>query len=49
MALVCIVSIDQSLVSDSEVYWSKDGGGTVEERTQLQVCFPVCVIGQQCV
>ena len=35
VSLTCRVRVDPSLVEEAEVYWTKDGRGTLQERTTL--------------
>ena len=35
VSLTCRVRVDPSLVAEAEVYWTKDGRGTLRERTTL--------------
>ena len=35
VSLSCRVRLDPSLVEEAEVYWTKDGRGTLRERTSL--------------
>ena len=37
VTLQCTISMDSSLVEDAEFYWTREGQGTYEERTQVQV------------
>ena len=37
ITLSCTISMDSSLVEDSEFYWTREGAGTYEERTLVQV------------
>ena len=34
-SLTCKLRLDPSLVQEAEVYWTKDGRGTMKERTSL--------------
>ena len=35
VSLTCRLRVDPSLVEEAEVYWTKDGRGTLRERTSL--------------
>ena len=35
VSLTCRLRVDPSLVEEAEVYWTKDGRGTLKERTSL--------------
>ena len=35
VSLTCRVRVDPSLVEEAEVYWTKDGRGTLKQRTSL--------------
>ena len=35
VSLTCRVRLDPSLVEEAEVYWTKDGRGTLRERTTI--------------
>ena len=37
VTLACTISMDSSLVEDGEFYWTREGQGTYEERTLVQV------------
>ena len=35
VSLTCRLRVDPSLVEEAEIYWTKDGRGTLRERTTL--------------
>ena len=37
VSLLCIVSIDSSLLNDAEIYWTHNGRSTQEAKTRLEV------------